>query len=130
MALITRIIDLTTKNITGRQDVKVTFKETEGLTNIKFNLAPYVENVIISQRLVGFSAREPEEIGYVGFNNERIVVLCDLDEESLDKLIALETYIYDYREDMFRIPEDQDLPQRKWFIQGSHVQRSQQSQAE
>jgi len=55
--------------------------------------------------------RPPEEIGYVGFNNERVVVLCDLNDKSLDKLIALENFIFRYKEDMFRIPEEEDRPQ-------------------
>lgn len=105
----TRIIDLTSRNIAN--DVKVEFAERYShyarfakhrlaIPNPGMNLLPEVEKMEI---------RDPLEIGYVGFSNERICILCDTDDKSIDKLIAVENYFNYWIDWMFRIPEDEKI---------------------
>lgn len=105
----TRIIDLTSRNIAN--DVKVEFAERYrhyarfanhqlAIPNPGMNLLPEVEKIEI---------RDPLEIGYVGFSNERICILCDTDDKSMDKLIAVENYFNFWIDWMFRIPEGEKI---------------------
>ena len=107
----TRIIDLTSKNLTGKQDVKVEFKEKERSRLVGRNIAIYNIGMNFVQHIEKFEARPYEEIGFTGLVNERLVILCDLSDESLDKLVALENLFFNFKESLFRITEDEEKPQ-------------------
>lgn len=109
----TRVIDLTTKNITMTDDVKVVFKECE---KRHLNLPPHHISILnpganILYKVEKLEARDSLEIGYTGFDNERVAILCDLSDVSLDKLIALANFIDLYFTIMFRLPGENDLPE-------------------
>lgn len=119
MAKRTRIIDLTQDNVTASEDVKVKFREYER------HLAPAVPALVqivnpdtmILQTVESLEAHDPLERGFTGFTDEKLVILCDLSDESTDKLIALENFINTWHEMMFRITDatlrghDEDIDQ-------------------
>lgn len=109
----TRVIDLTTKHISMIDDVKVVFRECE---KRRLNLPPHHISILnpganILYKVEELVARDPLEIGYTGFNNERVAILCDLADESLNKLIALANFIDLYFTIMFRMPGEEDIPE-------------------
>ena len=115
----TRVIDLTSSNVTCSEDVRVEFRECEvqaqGIMfdplETEWTCALKVPGANMVQDVVKLEARGPLEYGYTGFSNERLAILCDLTDESIDKLIALANFICRFHKIMFRIPEDKDKPE-------------------
>ena len=104
----TRVIDLTSNNVTTKEDVRVVFEDRD-----KSQLfGPATQCVQVPgtrtfKEVTKFEARDWREIGFTGLVDERLVIIADPnDEESLDKLIGLENFIGFWYHVLFRLTGD------------------------
>ena len=104
----TRVIDLTSDNVSAREDIRVEFtdKDKSQVFGPSANITQ-VPGMRMFKEVTKFEARNWREIGFTGLVDERLVIFANPDdEESLDKLVGLQNFIGFYFHVLFRLTGD------------------------
>lgn len=101
----TRVIDLTSDNVSAREDIRVEFtdKDKSQVFGPSANITQ-VPGMRMFKEVTKFEARNWRDIGFTGLVDERLVIFANPDdEESLDKLVGLQNFIGFYFHVLFRL---------------------------